>query len=151
MRRDRDEVFHFLLENQERLELDPEPFTRVTSVRPCTRVGPDGFVLHESVCEYVQTLEARAGELDELGIGRPKGMPDDQAVRLYGGGILIFNEYGRVKYHIHNRYKSSRQTKRLKYLWEYGFFTPTGKSRLRFSSMHRRRASGSDAMFREDW
>jgi len=102
MQRDEDEVFHFIVENRDKLELDPEPFTRVTSVRPCMRVGPDGFVLRETVCEYVQMLETLASELPELDIRKPRGMPDDQKVTIYGGGILIFDEYGRVKFHIYS-------------------------------------------------
>ena len=151
MQRDEDEVFHFLVENRDQLRLDPEPFTRVTSVRPCTRVGPDGFVLHETVCEYVQSLELLADELPELDIRKPRGMPDDQKVTIYGGGILIFDEYGRLKFHIYNRFRSAFQTRRLRYLWEYGFFTPAAVARLRFSSLHRHRASGAETERREEW
>ena len=151
MQRDEDEVFHFIVENRGLLELDPEPFTRVTSVRPCTRVGPDGFVLRETVCEYVQTLEILARDLPELRISKPRRMPADQKVTLYGGGILIFDEYGRLKFHIYNRFRSSFQTTRLKYLWDYGFFTPAAAARLRFSSLHRQRASGTDKHYREEW
>lgn len=151
MQRDEDEVFHFVIENRKKLNLDPEPFTRVTSVRPCTRVGPDGFVLRETVCEYVQTLETLASELPDLDIRKPRGMPDDQKVTIYGGGILIFDEYGRLKFHIYNRFRSTFQTTRLKYLWEYGFFTPASAARRRFSSLHRQRASGTDKQYREEW
>ena len=151
MQRDHDEVFHFVVENREALGLDPGAFTRVTSVRPCTRVGRDGFVLRETVCEYEQTLECLASELPDLDIRRPAGMPGTQKLRLYGGGVLIFDEYGRVKFHVSNRFKSARQTNRLKYLWEYGFFTPASAARLRFSSLHRQRASGTDQQYREEW
>jgi hypothetical protein len=151
MQREEDEVFHFIIENRKKLYLDPEPFTRVTSVRPCTRVGPDGFVLRETVCEYVQVLETLASELPELDIRKPRGMPDNQKVTIYGGGILIFDEYGRLKFHVYNRFRSTFQTTRLKYLWEYGFFTPSSSARRRFSSLHRQRASGTDKQYREEW
>lgn len=151
MQRDPEEVFHFVTENREALRLDPEAFTRVTSVRPCMRVGRDGFVLRETVCEYVQTLETLASELADLGIRKPRAMPAGQKVRLYGGGVLIFDEYGRVKYHVYNKFKSRRQTTRLQYLWSYGFFTPAAAARLRFSSLHRQRASGTDKQYREEW
>jgi hypothetical protein len=151
MQRDRDEVFHFVVENRDQLHIDPEAFTRVTSVRPCTRIGRDGFVLRETICEYVQTLETRADELAVLDIRKPAGMKDDQNLRLYGGGILIFDEYGRLKFHVYNKFKSTRQTTRLKYLWEYGFFTPAAAARLQFSSLHRQRASGTDHQYREEW
>jgi len=151
MQRDADEVFHFVVENAAALGCDPEAFTRVTSVRPCLRIGPDGFALRETVCEYVQTLEILAGELGDVDVRRPAGMPADQRLRLYGGGILIFDEYGRVKFHVHNRFRSPRQSRRLKYLWEHGFFTPAAAARLHFSSLHRRRASGTDQDLREAW
>ena len=151
MQRDHDEVFHFVMENRDQLHLDPEPFNRVESVRPCMRVGPDGFVLRETVCEYTQMLSITAGELKYLDIGKPPDMPIEQQLTIYGGGILIFDEYGRVKFHIYNRFRSTFQTKRLKYLWEYGFFTPASAMRRRFSSLHRQRASGTDHQYREEW
>ena len=40
---------------------------------------------------------------------------------VYGGGVLIFDEYGRLKYHVHNDvFGETRQAQRLKYLWETG-------------------------------
>jgi hypothetical protein len=151
MQRDDDEVFHFVVENSEPLGLDSEAFTRVTSVRPCTRVGSDGFVLRETVCEYVQTLETSAEELKELGVTKPAGMPADQKVKLYGGGVLIFNEYGHVKFHIYSRVRSDFQTKRLKHLWEYGAFRKAFGAKLKFSTLHLHRASGTDHQYREEW
>ena len=43
------------------------------------RVGPDGFVLRETVSEYIQMLEVSAGELggETLRIAKPEGMPDE--------------------------------------------------------------------------
>jgi hypothetical protein len=151
MQRDADEVFHFVVENSDELKLDREAFTRVTSVRPCTRVGSDGFVLHETVCEYVQTLDTTAAELKQLGLTKPAGMPVDQKLRLYGGGVLIFDEYGRVKFHIYSLVRSRFQSKRLKHLWDDGFFRPAFKARLRFSNLHLYRASGTDHQYREEW
>lgn len=153
MQRDHDEVFHFIMENAECFKLDPEAFTRVDSVRPCTRVGSDGFVLRETVCSYIQLIETTAAELKSLdfAIKRPNGMPDDQKLKIYGGGMLIFDEYGRVKFHVLNKFKSTRQSKRLKYLWEHGFYTPAARARLRFSSLHLHRASGTDKQYREEW
>lgn len=153
MQRDHDEVFHFIMENAECFKLDPEAFTRVDSVRPCTRVGSDGFVLRETVCSYIQVIETTAAELKSLdfAIQRPNGMPDDQKLKIYGGGTLIFDEYGRVKFHILNKFKSTRQSKRLQYLWEYGFYTPAARARLRFSALHLHRASGTDKQYKEEW
>jgi len=87
-------------------------------VRPCQRTGADGFVLRETVAEYVQRIDLQAGELKRAGIGAPKGMPREQDVTLYGGGVLILDEYGRLKFHVRNKIlNSERQTRRLRYLW----------------------------------
>ncbi|HEV2853114.1 MAG TPA: hypothetical protein VHC97_09955 [Thermoanaerobaculia bacterium] len=124
MRHDRDEVFRFLWENRTALGLDRDAYTRVLSVRPAIRVNPDdGFVLEETVAEYHQILNVVASELKHLGIKKPKDMSPDRQVTLYGGGALVFDEFGRLKFHIRNRLLNpERQTQRLKYLWEYGEF-----------------------------
>ncbi len=151
MQRDADEVFHFLWENHEPLKLNKEAYTRIESVRPCVRVAPDGFILRETVCEYVQQMELFASELGELGIEKPKGMADVQPLKLFGGGALIFNEYGRLKFHVRNPINRKQQTRRLKYLWEYGFFTGRAASQLRFATLHNRRAAGAAGSYREEW
>ena len=48
MRSDKDEVFRFVWENRKALELRKGAYTQVLSVRPCTRVGTDGFTLRET-------------------------------------------------------------------------------------------------------
>lgn len=139
---DRDEMFRFIWENRLELGLEEDAYTRVLSVRPCVRANPDdGFVLNEAVAEYHQILNIRASELKHLGIKTPPGMPDSQQVTLYGGGALIFDEFGRVKFHIRNRLLNPlRQTRRLKYLWDYGAFGEQGDgSARRFADMHLRR------------
>ncbi|HSD71694.1 MAG TPA: hypothetical protein VLE54_02830 [Thermoanaerobaculia bacterium] len=152
MQRDPEEVFHFLWENRSTLGLDNEAFTRVTSVRPCTRVGPDGFVLRETICEYLQILEPFAKELAGLEVESPKGISPEQKLRLFGGGTLVFDEYGRLKFHVCNPLSSARQSERIKYLWKYGFFRRGAASRLLFSGLHRRRAAGvSETSREEEW
>ena len=152
MQRDPDEVFHFLWENRAALGLDESAFTRVTSVRPCTRVGPDGFVLRETVCEYLQILEPFAKELAALEVESPEGMSPEQKLKLFGGGTLVFDEYGRLKFHVRNPLSSARQSERIKYLWKYGFFRRGAASRLLLSGLHRRRATGvSDTSREEEW
>ena len=95
-------------------------------------------------------LEAR--ELSALGIKAPKGMSPETSVRLFGGGVLIFDEFGRLKFHIHNRIDNAeRQTVRLKHLFEYGYFN-SGASRLRrFSHLHRMRALNAGRQAPEEW
>jgi len=160
MRRDEDEVFRFVWENREVLGLNGEAFTRVVSVRPCTRTGPDGFVLHETVCVYEQILEPLASELGSLKIRKPQGMPDEKKMRLFGGGALIFDEYGRLKYHVYNPLprdgerpggSAMRQQERLDFLWSTGALRGDSPSRLSFSRMHLRRGAGSIAISREEW
>jgi hypothetical protein len=151
MRRDEDEVFHFIWENRAALELHKEAFTRVRSVRPCTRVGPDGFVLHETVCEYEQILEPLASELKDLEIRKPRGMPNDKALKLFGGGALIFDEYGHLKYHVYNRLTGSRQQARLDYLWSIGALRTDSPARLSISRLHLRRGAGATVRAEEEW
>ncbi|MDQ3798510.1 MAG: hypothetical protein M3384_03585, partial [Acidobacteriota bacterium] len=121
-----------------------QAYTRVLSVRPCVRVNPDdGFTLRETVAEYHQIITLKASEMKHLGIKKPLPMPDTQEVTLYGGGALIFDEFGRVKFHIRNRLLNpERQTRRLEYLWKYGEFRLDGQERnasRRFAQMHRAR------------
>jgi hypothetical protein len=59
MQRDTEEVFYFIWENRKLLELAEGAFTRVESVRPCIRVGDDGFLLRETVASYIQVLELK--------------------------------------------------------------------------------------------
>lgn len=125
MQRDADEVFRFIWENREALDLYEGVYTQVQSVRPCVRIDEDGFTLRETVAEYVQILRLMPAELTKAGYTRPDPafLPDDREVALYGGGTLIFDEWGRLKYHIHNRLKDTeRQSERLQYLAEAGYY-----------------------------
>lgn len=152
MRRDKEEVFHFLWENRAALGLHPEAFTRVESLRPCMRVGSDGFVLHETVCDYVQILEPMAAELEELGLRKPERMPPEKKLRLFGGGGLIFDEYGRLKYHVYNPLRSDeRQQQRLDFLWESGALRGDSPARLSIARMHLRRATRAVRRAQEEW
>ena len=57
LRSDTDEVFRFIWENLELLQIDPRFYIHVEHVRPSVRVGPDGIVVAETVAEYIQFLE----------------------------------------------------------------------------------------------
>lgn len=149
---DPEEVFRFLWENRHALAVREEPFTRVQSVRPAIRVGPDGFTLRETVAEYTQTLKLAASELPRLRIRVPEGMPPDTEVSLYGGGTLIFDDFGRLKYHVSNDILNrEKQSERLCHLWEYGFFRKGGSAFNRFSTLHRLRGLGTLRQAREEW
>jgi hypothetical protein len=154
MQRDRDEVFRFIWQNRGRnaLDLYDDSYSRVLSLRPCLRIGPDGFALRETVVEYMQIVTVIAGELGRLNIKVPEGMPADQELMLYGGGTLIFDEYGKVKYHITNKVSNSvRQEQRLKYLWEYGYYRDPSSFR-NFANLHRKKRMAPFAdSIRQEW
>jgi hypothetical protein len=140
MKSDPDELFRFLWENQSKFRLHDQAFTRVLSVRPCTRIGRDGFILRETVAEYHQQLKLFAKELRSIGIEQPADMPADTEVTLYGGNAVIFDEYGHVKYNIGKSIMDqARQSKRLAYLWRQGAFAPGAGKERALSRLHRRR------------
>jgi len=118
------EVFRFIWENRKMLKIDPDSYIQVQSVRPAVRIGPDGFVLHETVAEYIQILTLQANELKQkLRLVPPKGIDPRRRIRIFGGGALVFDEYGQLKYQIANRLENTkRQQARLDYLGEKGFF-----------------------------
>lgn len=144
--RDLDEVFRFIWENRKDLKLTDDAFTLVLSVRPSLRVGPDGFALRETVAEFYQVLRVRPQELRARWkkIVLPEHLDDDDIIPLYGGGTLIFDEYGRLKFYIHNSLDNqTRQIPRLRHLFAYGVLPERrgGNGRQRdFSRMHRLRA-----------
>ena len=144
--RDKEEVFRFLWENREPLGISQDGYVEVETVRPSFRIGPDGFILRETVAEYVQIMTLEVGELkNALGIDPPKDMLRAlswKRVRIFGGGALIFNEYGQLKYQIRNRIEDARrQSARLKYLWESGFFDQPEDNNSHFAAFHLARAA----------
>jgi hypothetical protein len=138
---DREAVMRFLWENRDALRVDTDAFTTVTSVRPVVRLGPDGFTLRETVVEYFQLLDINGRGLKRLGLRKPPNMSDSTPVRLLGGGALIFDDYGYLKFHIGSGVRSPLQSDRLKSLWAHGQtgHPDPGQSR-RFEQMHRMRA-----------
>jgi len=112
------------------LGLCTEAYTVVAGVRPCLRVEHDGFTLRETVADYVQILTVRAGELDDLELSgqkgklkKPKGLSPGKTIRLLGGGALLFDEFGQLKYHVRNAVLNpAKQNRRLQHLYDAGFF-----------------------------
>lgn len=191
MRSDKDEVFRFLWENRGALGLRDGAYTEVLSVRPCTRVGEDGFTLHETVAEYYQVARLTPEELRAAGVVPPAGWvaelqaagsaararrnqalgakdadadveggraEDDAAelvTPLHGGGTLVFDEFGRLKYHVANDVFGPRQSERLQYLYDAGLLrTGRAGARLsagRLSALHRLRAMDTRRSAREGW
>jgi hypothetical protein len=146
MLRDKEEVFRFLWENRKPLNVDESGYVEVHSVRPCVRIGPDGFALRETVAEYIQILTLEARELEtELGIVPPSEIPGWRRLRIFGGGALIFDEYGQLKYQIANHLARTpddkqRQTRRLHHLCDSGFFDRPVDPGSRFAALHLTRA-----------
>jgi hypothetical protein len=132
LRNEPDEVFRFIWENDELLGISLDFYTTVTSLRPSVRVGPDGFVVSETVVTYTQQVEGTGAELAELSrhqrhaltpvdqlLVLPAGMDPATPVRLYGGGTVIFDQFGRPKYHQHKPLLDwDRQSRRLESLVE---------------------------------
>jgi len=151
LQRDSDTAFRFVWENQRTLGIDPDAFTRVTGLRPCTRVSNRGFVLRETVVQYVQSLHVSAYELKRLGIRKPDGLSGQDQVKLYGGGTLVFDQFGLLKYHIATGVRSEKQSTRLQHLYDSGAFN---RDEPRFRSMaqvHRRRMTGRVTPRGEQW
>ncbi len=156
---DRTEMFRLLWANQAGLQLDPRAYTRVTSVRPTVRIGPeDGLPVHETVAECIQYVAVEASDLPDYGLTKPEGMDDDCEVVLQGGSTLILDEYGMLKYEIHNRLPSpdrpeslATAQRRLDYLWQQGYFNRGSSLASRLSTLHLRRAVGTDQARGEVW
>ena len=194
LRSDKDEVFRFVWDNRDPtlLNLRDGAYTQVLSVQPVTRVGVDGFVLHETVAQYYQVARLTPDELRAVGVKAPRdylralatatkamaaeaanggGNHHDrndtpapasdmdeieaQTTPLYGGGVLIFDEYGRVKYFVKNDVFGKKQAARLDYLWKEGLLQPGEKTaRLRatrLSTLHRLRALRPDSSRAQRW
>jgi hypothetical protein len=100
-----DEVFRFVWDNARALDLHTEYFLSVESVVPARRVGPDGFVVYESAASYVQLLDGTAADLAKLAESQggtfqlPDGLDGSTPIQIQGGGALIFDEFGRAKFH----------------------------------------------------
>lgn len=154
MLRDREEVFRFIWENRDRFEIGDVGYIEVQSVRPSFRVAPDGFMLRETIVEYVQRLTATAGELSsDYKIPVPDDLAAWKSVSILAGGTIIFDEYGQVKYQIRhhlvgNAADRERQAARIRHLHARGLLDEEPDARGRFALMHMtrslHRAAGED-------
>jgi hypothetical protein len=119
IRRDPVEVFRFIWRNRHPLNLHADAHTQVLSVRTSLKPVPNGFPCEETAVEYLQTITMHARKLADIGVRKPLQMPDDLVVTLYGGGTLIFDERGLLRYAITNPVMDrARQTSQLAWLWE---------------------------------
>jgi hypothetical protein len=154
-----DEVFRFIWDNADDLVIDRRWNTRVTSVRPSVRVGPDGLIVNEVVAEYTQTVNLTVADLsnlpDSLRFDPPAGMRPDTKLQFWGGGVLVFDQFGRAKYHTSKPLgNANRQQRRLQHLYDqrmtdeqerYGYEL-AGSRGQRFAALH-----VSDDHARERW
>ncbi len=155
LRSDCDEVERFLWENAEVFEIDRKWQTKVQFVRPSVRFGPDGLIVSEVVADYVQRLQLKAAEAEAMGVALPAGIAAETPLELWGGGVVVFDQFGRAKLHQRKPLEDwARQSRRLAYLASHGLrdsrgrfgfaiSTPRGQ---RFAALHvgNRRAG-------EDW
>lgn len=149
---DYEEVYRFLWENREALGICEDVYTRVIDVRPCLRMTPEGFPLTETVVQYVQYADVEARELwRRFQVRKPEidglKMKSDTRLTMHGGGALIFDQYGRLKYNIVNPVKGQEQSERIEYLWQRGFFRPKERPMMAsgFSLIHRLRTLRLDS------
>jgi hypothetical protein len=136
-----DEMYRFVWANARLLKVDTDSFLYVNDVRPSIRIGPDGLLVNESVATYSQVMEATAGEVQALSeqhgkrIALPRGMDPDTPIAIRGGGTLIFDQFGALKYHCSKPlFDWTRQKKRLDHLYKSGEKDQYG--RFGFSSGH---------------
>lgn len=155
LRSDKDEVFRFLWENAHVFGINRELRTRVEAVKPSARVGPDGLIVNEVVADYTQSLELTVGELEGHDVEVPPGLRRGTDVQVWGGGVLVFDQFGRAKYHQTKPLEDwKRQAKRLKYLAGHGLrdrshrfgFTLSTPRGQRFAALH-----VADDRAGEDW
>jgi hypothetical protein len=153
------EMFRLIWANRGGLSLDPTAYTRVASVRPSIRTSPDdGLPLRETVAECTQYVKIPAADLPSYGLVKPSGMPDETPIELEGGSTLILDDYGRLKFEIHNSLPSGRRDsvaaraqRRLDYLWEAGAFDRGASFAARLATIHRLRAGQPTATREEAW
>ncbi|OWQ90385.1 hypothetical protein CDN99_13600 [Roseateles aquatilis] len=141
MLRDPEEVFRFIWENRGVLRVDERSYTEVVSVRPSVRVGPEGFLLRETVCEYISRANIFGAELGAAcGVDpRPPGVDANTALTVYGAGTLVFDQYGQLKYQIARHMDDAPwQRKRLEYL--FGTTPDDPEIGNAFANLHRLRA-----------
>jgi hypothetical protein len=147
------EMFRHIWNNRTLLNLNPQAFTRISSVWPCVRVSPrDGVQVRETVVQCGQYLKISAAELRQYGLRPTENphMPPDTPVVLQGGSTLILDEYGDLKFEVSNRVPSRGSDEdlkalwqdRLDYLWRSGYLTSSANRSSRLATLHRQRSHG---------
>ena len=140
-----EEIYQFIWNNSATLRIDVRLTTKVERVLANSRVGPDGLILNEIIADYTQLVRTTAGQLP-AGMYKPARMPDDKMVELWGGGVLVFDQFGRFRLHQRQPILDTRrQNMRLAYLFRNGLSDRHGGvgasdgvgERQRFLLLHR--------------
>ncbi|GAA4380758.1 hypothetical protein [Paeniglutamicibacter cryotolerans] len=90
---DPDEVLRFIWDNpvlMEAAKLDSGAEMSIDRVRPSVRISPEGFAVSEMGASFAQTLHLAPGEARKL------GLHTRSSVVLRGGGLLRFDEGGKL-------------------------------------------------------
>ncbi|HEX4301807.1 MAG TPA: hypothetical protein VHZ78_03385 [Rhizomicrobium sp.] len=136
---DREAIMRFLWENRAALGVSADALTAVNFVKPSIRTGPDGLLLRETIVEYMQLLDVTGADLKKLKIRKPDDMPSSAPVRLLGGGTLVFDDYGGLKFNIGSGVASRHQSDHVANTWRAG---PQALGLRRFEALHRERMLG---------
>lgn len=121
-----EEVYQFIWNNASLLGIDVRFSTRVDRVLSSTRVGPDGLIVNEVIADYTQLLHTTVANLPP-GMTTPGGVDGDKTVELWGGGVLVFDQFGRFRLHQRKPLLDvERQDRRLAYLVERGLSDSQG-------------------------
>jgi hypothetical protein len=136
-------VYQFIWNNAAVLDIDVRLATRVERVLSSTRVGPNGLVVTEILADYVQSLRTTAADLPP-GLRAPAGMSPDTVVELWGGGVLVFDQFGRFRLHQRQPILDlDRQNRRLEHLFDHdvraadgSFGVADGVGDPRFALLH---------------
>jgi hypothetical protein len=111
-----DEVYRFVWQNADNFGLSLDYYLAVERVLSVTRTGPDGLVVEEIIADYVQTS---SGPLRTLPAGWRAGVdaPGDTEVQVWGGGVIVFDQYGVPRHHVTKPLVDpDRQRRRLSFL-----------------------------------
>jgi hypothetical protein len=134
LRSDPDEAFRFMWDNRGLIDLATRFYAHVDDVRPSVRIGPNGFVVAEWLVDYVQELIVSRTELETIArvdcpdFVAPSHVPADTKIKIYGGGTLVFDEFGGLKYHQEKRLDDwPRQQRRLEFLVRQGMWDTRGR------------------------
>ena len=123
-----DEVFRFIWQNHHLVGIDLHHHVGIERVVTTRRTGPDGLVVDEILADYIQMIDVSAKDLHRLDITAPPGLAADTTIHLLGGGVLVFDQFGRLRRHVCKPLlDTDRQTRRLDYLVSQGLADRQGR------------------------